>query len=147
MGSLSAGGLDPFLFVQAVERNNFAMKRLRALLLLGALLTNPVGIVAAMVFPASDCCCCGAGGMCPMHHDQKSQKEKIPCQGGNQAQNCMCAPSQPSQAVLPPVALQAIVPVEPTGLHQPLIGDTVGALCVAPILIRSISPPDQPPRR
>jgi len=45
------------------------MRRLRALLLLGAMLTNPVGIVAAVVFPASDCCCCcGAGGMCPMHH-------------------------------------------------------------------------------
>ena len=58
----------------------------------------------------------------------------------------MCAPSQPTQAMLPPVAFQAIVPVEGTGLRQPLIGDTIGMLRVAPILVRSVSPPDQPPR-
>jgi len=146
MGSLSAGGLDPFLFVQAVERNNFAMKRLRALLLLGALLTNPVGIVAAMVFPASDCCCCGAGGMCPMHHDQKSQKEKIPCQGGNQAQNCMCAPSQQTQPVIQQVLPEAIVSSGAV-LPLPVLTQEIPRSDFKFTLARFTSPPEQPPRQ
>ena len=85
--------------------------------------------------------------MCPMHRGQKSQHEKMPCRGGNSPpQTCMCAPSQPSQAMLPPVALQGIVPIEPTGLYEMAIGNAVLVVRVAPILVRSISPPDQPPR-
>lgn len=48
--------------------------------------------------------------------------------------------------MLPPVALQGIVPIEPTGLYEMAIGNAVLVVRVAPILVRSISPPDQPPR-
>jgi len=124
------------------------LRRIRALVLLSALLSPVGGAVTAAVFPQNASCSCCGGAMCPMHRSEKSQHRKPLCGGENssQPQTCMCAPSQPTQAMLPPVALQAIVPVEPAGLHQPPIGDTVGMLHAAPILVRSVSPPDQPPR-
>ncbi len=73
------------------------MRRFRALLLLATLLTTPVSILAASVFPVSECCCC-SGAMCPMHHSEKSQQDKMPCHGTGQSQpTCMCAPSQQAQ--------------------------------------------------
>jgi len=86
--------------------------------------------------------------MCPMHRNQKSRHDKMPCQGANSSPvTCVCAPSQPSQAMVPSVALYGIVPIEPSGVYQPPIGGAVVVVRVVPILVRSVSPPDQPPRQ
>ena len=86
------------------------MERFRALLLLSILLTMPVSTLAASVLSVSQCCCCGSGAMCPMHRNQKSQQEKMPCHGTDQSQpTCMCAPSQQTQSVIPTFAPKATV--------------------------------------
>jgi hypothetical protein len=55
------------------------MRRFRALLLLGALLATPGSILATTAFPFSQCCCCGSGAMCPMHHTQEPSQKKDDC--------------------------------------------------------------------
>jgi len=49
--------------------------------------------------------------------------------------------------MVPSVALYGIVPIEPSGVYQPPIGGAVVVVRVVPILVRSVSPPDQPPRQ
>ena len=124
-----------------------AMRRLRALMLLGTLLTNPVRIVAAVVFPALGCCCSGAGGMCPLHRTQKSQSEKTPCQGSNQSQQTsMCAPNAQAQSMVPQFAPKATMDVRAIAFLPSATFEVV-LFNAAPVLIRSVSPPDQPPRQ
>lgn len=130
------------------ESNGFILrrivKRVQALLLLCALLFPAGGVLAAAVFPATASCCCGA--MCPMHRSQKSQHEKIPCQGGNSSpQTCMCAPVQQNQAFLPQFSLKALLPSGLTQFHL-LTVRVVVAPRIGPVLICFTSPPDQPPR-
>ena len=125
------------------------MRRFRALLLLGSLLTTPVSIVAAVVFPSSTyyCCSTAPGATCPMHRTQKSQQEKIPCQGSNQSQPCcMCAPNTTAQPMIPQVTPKATVDVYAISF-LPSITYEVTPRHVTGVLIRSISPLEQPPRQ
>ena len=121
------------------------MRRFRALLLLVTLLASPVGVVTALAFPMlQDCCCSGA--MCPMHRNQKSQQGGMPCQHTNPRQQiCTCGPSQQVQVVLPPFAPEAILTTYAI-VFRPVTAHEVANFTMEPILIRSISPPDQPPR-
>ena len=125
------------------------MRRFRALLLLGSLLTTPVGIMAAVVFPSSTCCCCGTtpGAMCPMHRNTQSRQEKMPCQGAGQSkQCCMCASNPQVQPMIPQFTPNAAeVGYEISFL--PSIANEVLLRNVTRLLIRSVSPPEEPPRQ
>jgi hypothetical protein len=118
------------------------MKWLRALLLLGTLITSPVGVLAVTVLPASECC----GAMCPMHRNEKPQHERVPCQGGSSSpRTCMCGPSQHAQIVLAQFAPEAILRTHPI-VRWPARTLEAVAFNIGPVLIRPVSPPDQPPR-
>jgi len=119
------------------------MKWLRASLLLGTLLISPLGAFAGILLPVSDCC---SGAMCPMHRDQKSPHEKKPSQASDSPQQtCMCGPNHQAHALLPQLASEAILMAQPI-LFQPAITHEGSAFSTAIARIRSISPPDQPPR-
>ena len=119
------------------------MKWLRALLLLGTLLTSPVGGFAVNVLSAPDCC---SGAMCPMHRDPKSPHEKRPYQPNDSSQQtCMCGPNQQAHALLPQLFPEAILMAHPT-VFQPAITHEGPAFSTRTVLIGSTSPPDQPPR-
>jgi hypothetical protein len=125
------------------------LHRVRALALLIASLATPVALLAASVFGMSSSICCGSemGAMCPMHHNQNSKQEKMSCQGRNQAQQtCMCAPHDQSQPMISQFAPKATVEAFAIAF-LPRITFEVPLFSAARILIRSISPPDQPPRR
>ena len=84
--------------------------------------------------------------MCPMHRNQKTQQEKMPCHGTDQSQpTCMCAPNPQTQAVIPPFAPRATVNVHNL-LFLPAITEEVYLFDLKPELIRFVSPPEQPPR-
>jgi len=122
------------------------MQRFRALLLLATLLSTPVGVLALSVFPISECCCCCSGTMCPMHGNQKTQQEKMPCHGsGPSRSTCMCSSSRQAQ----PVVLQFTSKAVFGGFRVsvvPVVAYKVVLLGSRPSLVRSISPPEQPPR-
>jgi hypothetical protein len=118
------------------------MKWLRALLLLVTVLTNPVGGFAANVLFAPDCC---GGAMCPMHRDPKSPHERPRQAHDSSQQTCMCGPSQQAHALLPQLSPEAILMAHPI-LFQPVITHEGPAFSTRTVLIRSGSPPDQPPR-
>ena len=118
------------------------MKWLRALLLLGTLLTSPAGVFAGIVLPASECC----GAICPMHRNEKPQHQRVPCQGGNSSpQTCLCAPSRHAQIVRAQFAPEAILTTHSIA-RWPAMTLEAAAFNIGPVLIRPISPPDQPPR-
>src|SRR5580700_4510799 len=119
------------------------MKWLRLSLLLGTLLTSPLGAFAGILLPVSDCC---SGAMCPMHRDPQSPHEKKPSQASDSPQQtCMCGPNQRAQVLLPQLSPQAILMAHPI-LFQPANTRSGSAFSTAIARIRSISPPDQPPR-
>jgi hypothetical protein len=84
--------------------------------------------------------------MCPMHRDPKSPDEKRPSQANDsQRQSCMCGPNQRAQPLLPQLAPEAILMAHPILFH-PAITLEGAAFSTGILRIRSISPPDQPPR-
>lgn len=120
------------------------MQRLRALLLLGTLLTNLVGLVAAAVFPASQCCC--GAKMCPMHRNQASNKKKMLCGAPAESQpKCTCGVRQESQPVVQQVLPKATL--NPWAiLTAPIVEDAMPVSGFVSLLLRTIAPPRQPPR-
>ncbi len=122
------------------------MQRFRALLLLSALLTMPVSILAASVLSAAQCCCCGSSAMCPMHRSQKSQQEKMPCHGTGQSQpTCMCNANQQNQPVILQFAPKATVNAHSVVFLSAVVYE-LGLFHSGPALISFVSPPEQPPR-
>jgi len=115
--------------------------------LLGVMLATPAGAVASLVSPASQSGCCACcGPMCPMHDQQKSQHETMPCHGSNSSHDtCMCSSNQTGPTFIRPFA-----PQEVEAGYQVLVPSAVSdereAFSERLILARSIAPPDQPPR-
>src|ERR1700730_16521345 len=118
------------------------MKRLRALLLLATLLTSAVGGLAVNVLPAPHCC---GGSLCPMHRDPQSARDKRPPGNDSSPQTCMCGPHQKTFALLPRLSPEAILMAPPI-LFQPASTLEGPVFSTGTVRIRTISPPDQPPR-
>jgi hypothetical protein len=83
--------------------------------------------------------------MCPMRRDPKSPHEKPRQANDSSQQTCMCGPNQRAQALLPQLTPEAILMAQPI-LFQPAITLEGAAFSTGILRIRSISPPDQPPR-
>lgn len=127
----------------ACDTIHLHMNRLRALLLLGTLLTSPVGGLAWGAASAADCC---GGTMCPMHREPKSPHEKKPGQTNDSPrQTCMCGPGQRTRALLPQLTPEAILTAHPILFQRAITHEGV-AFTTGAVLIRSAAPPDQPPR-
>jgi len=129
------------------DKISSTVRRLRALVLLGVMLAAPGGAVAALVSPASqNCCrsCCGP--MCQMNHHQKSQHGDMPCHGSNSSHDiCMCSSNQTGPALPGPFTAEKLPAVQPVALPG-LISHEVAAFIERTVLVRPVSPPDQPPR-
>jgi hypothetical protein len=120
-------------------------RRLPALLLLSILFTSPAGMTLASVCDSP--ACCGCARTCPMHRSRKSQQEKLTCHGSNPAgRTCACGATQRTQPVVIPFAPKAIL--KACGIEfLPAPANETAVECPRALLpIRSIAPPDQPPR-
>ena len=121
------------------------MQKLRALLLSGTLLTNPVGLVAAAVFSASPRCCCGAK-MCPVHCNQASNKKKMLCSGPAESQpKCTCGVRQESQPIVQQVLPKATLNCWAI-LTAPAVEHAMPVRAFVSLLFGTIAPPKQAPR-
>lgn len=114
-------------------------KRIRAIMLLSALLC-PVGSTLAAGFSSSLCCCCD-GGMCPMHHKQSNRYENGGCQGHDpSSKTCMCRKSQPPQSFLLHFVPEAILKANPSAL-RPRVTSRLVTRSTYDLLTRATSPP------
>jgi hypothetical protein len=120
------------------------MRRIKAILLLLALLAGPVAAVAGGALPEPDCC---SGTMCPMHN-QKSQSGKSSCPSDRDSQtgqmrSCDHSPDAAVWQIAP--APEAILRVE-SAFVPPQQMRLAKIVQLAVPTLRFISPPDQPPR-
>src|SRR5690242_20068922 len=119
------------------------MHRFRAWLLLIALLSAPIGLLAAS-FSVTQVCCDG-NAVCPMHRHPRSQRDTTSCHGnGATPQLCMCAAPQQTQLIVQ-VFGPGTMPKFQALPFTPAITSETFLFEVRTILLRVVSPPDLPP--
>ncbi len=124
------------------------MRRLRALILLGAMLGPTVGLAAAASSSQAEECGCGAGALCPMHHDPAKQKQSHNTDGNSSKDvTCIGAANQQANPSTPQIDLKTTGVAVVLNVFVPPVSDGVTFSRVEQAIARTISPPYIPPRQ